>query len=91
MSKIQIRINEEIKNSAKEILNDLGLNMTTARTVYLKQIINHKSIPCPLVTENGLTPTQENTILKAAAQATEGINITKQMSVKESVEYLNKM
>ncbi|PIQ79987.1 type II toxin-antitoxin system antitoxin, RelB/DinJ family [Candidatus Peregrinibacteria bacterium CG11_big_fil_rev_8_21_14_0_20_41_10] len=91
MPKIQIRIDEKTKNSAKKVLDKLGLDMTSAITVYLKQIVTHNGIPFPLITENGLTPAQEKAILKASAEAEQGKNITEQMSAKEAVDYLKSL
>ena len=66
MSHIQIRIDEKTKKSAKKVLDQIGLDMTSAITVYLKQIVVHQGIPFPLLTENGLTVEEEKRIIEAA-------------------------
>lgn len=88
MSHIQVRIDEKTKKSAKKILNDIGLDMSSAIKIYLKQIILNKGIPFQLLTENGLTLEQEREILQAAAEAKKGKNVTKAMSGKEALEFL---
>lgn len=89
MSKnIQIRIDEKTKRGAKKVLDELGLDMSSAIKIYLKQIVITESIPLNLVTENGLTPAQEKQILKAQTQAEKNKNTTKEMSIREAVEYL---
>lgn len=45
MPLINIRIDDNLKKDAEEILDDMGLNMTTAITIYLKAIVRTKSIP----------------------------------------------
>lgn len=76
MATIQLRIDNATKKSAKNILDKLGIDMTSAIKIYLKQIVINKGIPFQLLTENGLTIQQENEILKASEEAEQGINIT---------------
>ena len=37
MANINIRIDDNLKKDAENLFNDLGLNMTTATTMFLKQ------------------------------------------------------
>lgn len=91
MNNIQIRIDEATKKAAKTVLDALGIDMSSAIKVYLKQIIIHGGIPFKLVTENGLTPEEEKTILRASKEAALGKNVTKSMRAKEAVDYLKKL
>lgn len=91
MSQIQLRIDEKTKKSAKKVLDKIGIDMTSAIKVYLKQIIITQGIPFPLLTENGLTPQQEKEILKASEEHKEGKNISKEMEIKEAIDYLNEL
>lgn len=45
---INIRINPELKLKAETILSELGLNMTTAISIYLKKIVRENKIPFEL-------------------------------------------
>lgn len=42
---ITMRIDEELKAQAEELFADLGLNMTSAFTVFVKQAIREQEIP----------------------------------------------
>ena len=42
---IHVRIAPEIKREAESIIDEMGLNLSYAISVYLKQIINLKKIP----------------------------------------------
>ena len=42
---INIRVDTELKQAAEELFNDLGLNMSTAITMFLKSAVNHDGIP----------------------------------------------
>lgn len=88
MTTIQVRIDEKTKQSAQKVLHELGLDMSSAIQVYLKQISLHKRIPFSLVTANGLTPQEEQDIVTATQEAKHGHNITKPMPVKQAIAYL---
>ena len=45
MATINIRIDENLKKDAEEVLNELGLGMTSAITIFLKQVVRTNSIP----------------------------------------------
>ena len=74
MSNIHVRIKDATKKSATKVLEKMGIDMSTAITMYLNQIVITQSIPFRLVTENGLTLRQERDILKASKDAKRGIN-----------------
>jgi len=42
---INVRVEEEDKNKAEEILNELGINTSTAIDMFLKQIILNDGLP----------------------------------------------
>lgn len=75
MTTIQVRIDEETKNSAKKVLDKVGMDISSAIKIYLKQIVIYKGIPFKVLTEKGLTPEEEKEILKAEAEALRGENI----------------
>ncbi|MDP2656340.1 MAG: type II toxin-antitoxin system RelB/DinJ family antitoxin [bacterium] len=91
MTQIQIRIDERTKRDAQKVLETVGLDLSSAIKVYLKQVIIHKGIPLMLVTENGLTPFEEQAILKASAEARSGKNTKQTESWKETKVYLDSL
>jgi DNA-damage-inducible protein J len=42
---ISIRMDSKLKKQADELFADLGLNMTTAMTMFLRQAVRRQSIP----------------------------------------------
>lgn len=42
---INIRVDANLKQSAEALFADLGLNMSTAITMFLKSAVNHDGIP----------------------------------------------
>jgi DNA-damage-inducible protein J len=50
MAQINIRIDDELKARADNIFNELGLNMTTAFTMFIRQTIRQGGIPFEVTT-----------------------------------------
>lgn len=69
MATLQVRTDEKLKQQAKDILAAMGLDLSTAVNMYLRQIIITESIPFPVRTVNGFTPVQERAILRDGAEA----------------------
>lgn len=42
---IQVRIDEDVKSQAVEVLNDLGMDASTAINVFLRQVIADNGLP----------------------------------------------
>ena len=91
MSTIQVRIDPKTKKAAKKILDKVGLDMSSAIKVYLKQIIISEGIPFSLLTENGLTIQQEQEVLKASEEAKRGGNVSGAFEGEEAIEFLKKL
>lgn len=80
---IQIRIDKKTKEEAKKILDNLGLDLSSAIKVFLKTVNITKSIPFELRTENGYTIAQEKAILRDVADT------LKNSKAYESIEELH--
>jgi DNA-damage-inducible protein J len=42
---VTIRMDEDLKKRVEYLLNDMGLNMTTAITLFAKAVVRHNKIP----------------------------------------------
>ena len=45
MSVLQVRVDEELKNQAAEILDTIGIDLSTAVRMFLKKVIIERGIP----------------------------------------------
>ena len=45
---VNVRTTEDIKKGAEVVLNGLGLNISSAVNLFLKQVINYRGIPFDL-------------------------------------------
>ncbi|MCR5234696.1 MAG: type II toxin-antitoxin system RelB/DinJ family antitoxin [Lachnospiraceae bacterium] len=66
-STITVRVEDELKKEAGNIFREVGMDMSTAITIYLKQVVRTNGIPFPVTAEipNALT-------LKAIQEADKG-------------------
>ena len=51
---LNIRVDEDVKQQAEELFADLGLNMTTAINVFLRQAIRRNGLPFEIAADDGL-------------------------------------
>ncbi len=66
---LQIRIDTKTKNAARKILNELGVDMSTAVKMFLRNVVITESIPLELRTQNGYTLAEEQEMTASAAIA----------------------
>lgn len=79
MSTIQIRVDTQSKKKVKKVLDELGLDFTTAIKIYFHQIVSTQSIPFKLLTKNGFTPAHEK---KLVAESRETLRLYKAGKLK---------
>ena len=90
MTTIQVRIDEKTKKSSQRVLDKIGLDMSSAVKMFLRQVVMRQGIPFSALTENGLTVEQEDAILLASEEAKRGINVSPPLKGKEVVRYLRR-
>lgn len=56
MANVSFRMDDDLKKQADELFNDLGMNLTTAFTIFVKQAIREQGIPFSITRE---TPNAE--------------------------------
>ena len=69
---MNIRVDSEVKNSAKEILSEIGLDLSTAVNIFLRQTIRENGIPFDLKLD---IPNEETK--KVIREAEKGIGMSK--------------
>jgi len=48
---LNIRIDKEIKHQAEELLDEMGLNLSTAVNIFIRQLVRDGSIPFKITTK----------------------------------------
>ena len=69
---LNIRIEPELKKEVEITLNDLGMNIADAVTIFLKQVVLTESIPFIIK-----KPKLNSETIKAIEEAEKGINLSK--------------
>ena len=69
---MNIRVDSEVKDSAKKIFSELGLDLTTAVNIFLRQSIRENGIPFDLRLD---IPNQETK--KTIKEAEQGLGMSK--------------
>ena len=70
---LNIRIDEDLKKEAELLFSDLGLNMTTAITIFLRSAVNYNGIPFEIRKPEGQsaaahTPIDDDTLMALSRQ-----------------------
>ena len=83
MAQINIRIDDELKTRADNIFEELGLNMTTAFTIFIRQTIRQGGIPFDITTKTDpfYNPENMRILRQSIKEAEEG-----KLTVHELIE-----
>lgn len=68
---VNIRMEEELKKQAEQLFAELGMNMTTAINVFVRQAVNYGGIPFEIVKKDGFYNTSNTLILRQSIQQLE--------------------
>lgn len=85
MANLTMRIDDELKKQAEELFNELGMNMTTAFTIFAKQAVREQRIPFNITMD---IPNADT--IRAIEEVRNGVNVSRIFSsVEELMEDLN--
>ena len=68
---LQIRIDEKTKKQARKVFKNMGLDMSSGVKLFLQRVVNTEALPFEVITKNGYTRAQEQTMLEETKQALE--------------------
>ena len=51
MAQVSFRIDEDVKKSAEQVLDEIGLSLSAAITVFLKKVVREHRIPFELTAD----------------------------------------
>jgi len=84
MAQVNIRIDDDLKVRADNIFNELGLNMTTAFTMFIRQTIRQGGIPFEITTRKDPFYNTENMkVLRKSIQEAEEGKLTEHELIEE--------
>ena len=77
MAQVNVRIDDELKNRADVLFDDLGLNMSTAINMFVRQAVREGGIPFGITTKPDPFYNDENMrVLKKAMKAADAGRLT---------------
>ena len=87
---LSIRIDRDLKEEADKVFNALGMNLTTAITVFVRQAVRQRKIPFEIALD--LEADVKNTVMQEARAATERIwqNSRRSGTDKMTMDEINK-
>lgn len=68
-TQIQVRIDAKTKREVKMVLEEIGMDVSTAVNILFKQIAKTGYFPIELRTINGFTPEQEREMIRETEEA----------------------
>jgi len=83
---VNIRMDEDLKKSMEQTCQLLGMNMTTAFTIYAKKMSREKRIPFDVSIDPFYSDSNINAIDEAVKQIEKGLVIVKTMEELEAME-----
>ncbi|MBP3925365.1 type II toxin-antitoxin system RelB/DinJ family antitoxin [bacterium] len=86
MLTINIRIDADLKNKSEMILEDMGLNMTTAFKIFLKEVIRSHSIPFQIKSDLFYSESNQKALAESIKQFESGNTVVKTMDELREME-----
>lgn len=69
---VNVRIDKDLKKEAEKLFADLGMNMTTAINVFIRQSINHGGIPFEIRLDGFYNPYNQQILRESIKQLDAG-------------------
>jgi len=85
---VTIRMDSEIKKQAQAIFNDLGMDMTTAMNIFVRQVIREQAIPFRV--QKNREPNRETLMALLEAERLASDPAAKRYTVEEALEELKR-
>lgn len=83
---VNIRMDEDLKKSVESVCNELGMNMTTAFTIFAKKMSREKRIPFDVSIEPFYSESNMKAINAGISQLSQGKIVTKTIEELEAME-----
>ena len=65
MANLNIRVDDTLKKQAEAIFSELGINLSVATTMFLKQVVRYNGIPFELRVDPFYSPENQKRLLEA--------------------------
>ena len=86
MINLQIRIDDKLKEDAQKVANDMGMDLTTAVRIFLKQMVTDRAMPFRPDLDPFYSAKNQEMLKASIAQIETGKAVTKTLSELEDME-----
>ena len=88
MTNVNIRMDANLKSQVEDLLSELGLNMTTAITIFAKKLVRERKIPFEVsaVADEFYNPYNVMTLDKSIKRLNSGQGVVKTIQELEDME-----
>ncbi|WP_100489010.1 type II toxin-antitoxin system RelB/DinJ family antitoxin [Sporolactobacillus pectinivorans] len=69
---VQIRLDKKLKEDADKMFNEMGLTMTSAITLFIKQTVTQRRIPFEIVADPFFSEENQNVLKESLKQFEQG-------------------
>ena len=76
MANVSFRMDDALKRDMEAILDELGLNVTTAMTMFAKAVVRKNGLPLDLMLDPFYSPVNQGRLERAAARYASGESAT---------------
>ena len=85
---LSIRMDKDLKEQAESFFGELGLNMTTAVNIFVRQALRQRKIPfeISIASDNFYSPSNMAVLHRSIQEANEGKFITKTLDELRAME-----
>ncbi|CAK7193039.1 hypothetical protein COMNV_01250 [Commensalibacter sp. Nvir] len=87
MMNLQIRIDEDLKEQAQQVANDLGMDLTTAVRIFLKQMVRTHGLPFQPQLDPFFLPQNQAALKRSLHQLKQGKTVTKTLNELQELEH----
>lgn len=87
MATVSFRMDDTLKKQTEAVLSELGLNMTTAMTMFAKTIVRERRLPLDLSVDPFYSATNQARLRRTIDEYESGRSVP----IKKSVEELERM
>jgi len=86
MAVLQVRIDDKLRDEAKEVVDALGMDLTTAVRMFLKQMVMQNGLPFRPEIDPFFSPRNQEALKTSIEQSKKGEFVKKSLSELQAME-----
>ena len=86
MANLQIRVDDDLRDRAQQVANDMGMDLTTAVRVFLKQMVNDQGLPFKPALDPFHSPKNQEALKVSIDQLNDGKVVSKTLDELQEIK-----